>query len=268
MESPMSCKACKREKPVVARGLCNACYQRWRKTGTTEYQRKGKQSQCQIKDCGARAISYGLCDRHRKRLERHGHTEDTRPDSWGAKEGHPLYHTWAWMKRQRLQQEISPEWVDDFLQFIADIGERPSSKHKLFAADETKPLGPANFVWKRAITEKVPGEDYKTYQNRVQKVYRSVRREAFSGYELKCRFGITAEDYGRMLIKQGGACAICKQPEGTVIRDKTISLAVDHCHDTGKIRGLLCAKCNQGLGCFSDDLTRLAAAITYLSKFT
>ncbi len=77
-------------------------------------------------------------------------------------------------------------------------------------------------------------------------------------------------DYDALFKKQGGKCAICGEPE--TIKDsrngKRKKLAIDHCHGTGKLRGLLCTRCNTGLGCFVDDPTRLAAAITYLSKFT
>lgn len=262
----MPCLSCKRDLKPVARGLCNACYSRWRKTGTTEYQRWGKRSVCQIKDCGKRAVSHGLCDTHRKRLERHGHTEQTRSDSWGAKEKHPLLNAWRHLRRFRSIQRVCSEWQDDFLQFIADVGERPSPKHKLFAADETKPIGPRNFVWKRSLIEKVPGEDERTYLARWQRASRSIRKEAHRGYDLKKNYGMNREEYAALVIAQDGECAICGEQETTVIRGKTISLAVDHDHVTGKIRGLLCINCNRALGMFKDDPKRLRKAIRYLKR--
>lgn len=65
---------------------------------------------------------------------------------------------------------------------------------------------------------------------------------------LKTKFGITPEEYDAMLHKQRGKCAICRQPEKVVGK----SLAVDHDHKTGKVRGLLCGSCNQLLGIFED----------------
>jgi hypothetical protein len=60
------------------------------------------------------------------------------------------------------------------------------------------------------------------------------------------KFGITEEDYYKMLNKQGGVCAICKGPP-----DKRWGkLSVDHCHETGSVRGLLCISCNTNLGRF------------------
>ena len=60
-----------------------------------------------------------------------------------------------------------------------------------------------------------------------------------------------------MLSNQSGHCAIC------INKDKR-KLAVDHCHKTGKIRGLLCSNCNQGLGMFKDNLDFLGRARNYL----
>jgi hypothetical protein len=264
----MPCEVCKREKPVVARRLCNACYQRWRKTGSTEYQRRGRRNVCGVGGCEKPAVAKGLCDTHRKRMERHGHVSETRPDSWGAKEKHPLYHSWQHARRMRGVARMCETWERDFLQFIADVGERPSRKHKLFAANDAQPLGPENFVWKRAITERVEGEDERTYQNRAQKVYRAVRSEAFQGYELKRNFGLSNADYRRMHDAQGGRCAICQQPE--TARHQTTgesrALAIDHCHRGGQVRALLCSRCNTGIGSFDDDVARLKAAIAYLER--
>jgi hypothetical protein len=262
----MSCSACLRDKPVVARGLCNACYQRWHKTGTTDYQRRIGRSTCSVGGCSKPVVSNDLCDTHRKRMERHGHLEETRSDSWGAKEGHPLYNAWAYLRRHGARHPVVDVWRNDFLQFVADLGERPSSKHKLFAADETRPIGPGNYVWKRAVTEKVPGEDEKTYQARAHRVYRSLRPEAFKGYDLKRMFGLTVEQYDAMFAEQKGCCAICGQRETHIIRGRKLSLAVDHCHSAGHVRGLLCSKCNTGLGSFRDDPVLLQAAIEYLAR--
>lgn len=62
--------------------------------------------------------------------------------------------------------------------------------------------------------------------------------------QLKSKFNITPEDYDRMLEDQGGRCAICKRHWSTLNR----RLGIDHNHETGQIRGLLCAGCNTRLG--------------------
>lgn len=211
-----------------------------------------------------------MCDMHRNRLRRHGHIGQTRPDDWGSKTGdgrrdrHPLYNSWAWLRRHTGKHPVCAEWADDFLQFVADVGGRPSLKHKLFSADGSRPIGPDNFVWKEAITQKVEGEDERTHRARIQRVYRAVRQEAFQGYDLKRHYGLSKEQYEELLSTQGHCCAICGLPEGATIAGRKLRLSVDHCHDSGKVRGLLCSNCNNGLGRFKDSMGALQAAIRYL----
>jgi hypothetical protein len=76
---------------------------------------------------------------------------------------------------------------------------------------------------------------------------------------LQRTFGLTIEEYDEMLTAQGGACAICKGVEKSGKR-----LAVDHCHETGRVRGLLCTNCNNAIGGLQDNPTLLRAAADYL----
>jgi hypothetical protein len=79
--------------------------------------------------------------------------------------------------------------------------------------------------------------------------------------KFKNQYGITIEQYEEMLFSQGGGCGICatKTPS-----NRTKYFAVDHCHATGKVRGLLCTKCNRGLGLFNDRTDLLKSASNYL----
>jgi len=86
-------------------------------------------------------------------------------------------------------------------------------------------------------------------------------------YEFKRKFGITIDDYVIMFKQQNGVCAICKQKETFTMKGITHSLAVDHNHITGKIRGLLCRSCNQALGHLKDNLDSLRQAIKYLEEY-
>ena len=70
-------------------------------------------------------------------------------------------------------------------------------------------------------------------------------------------YGITIAEYDRMFLQQNGLCKICQSPSSR-------KLAVDHCHESGKIRGLLCHNCNVGLGHFKDSPALLMAALTYI----
>lgn len=83
---------------------------------------------------------------------------------------------------------------------------------------------------------------------------------------LRRKYGINSAQYDALLESQGGVCALCRKDESVVRRAKSgrESLAVDHCHETGRVRGLLCFKCNTALGVFNDDPERLRAAIAYL----
>lgn len=77
--------------------------------------------------------------------------------------------------------------------------------------------------------------------------------------KLKRYYGITIERYRLMETEQNLVCKICKR-----VCSSGRELCVDHCHKTGKIRGLLCGKCNTGLGSFNDNTESLLEAIKYL----
>lgn len=82
------------------------------------------------------------------------------------------------------------------------------------------------------------------------------------------RFGITRADYELMLSTQEYRCAICssENPNGAgSTSTKNRNFSVDHCHQTGKIRGLLCANCNRGLGLLGDTKEAVALALEYLT---
>lgn len=81
--------------------------------------------------------------------------------------------------------------------------------------------------------------------------------------QMKYRYGITWEQYEDLLLKQGFACAICRsvRPGGRGKR-----LHVDHDHGTGKVRGLLCWRCNSVIGRMNDSPTLLRCAAAYLER--
>lgn len=76
------------------------------------------------------------------------------------------------------------------------------------------------------------------------------------------RYGLSAEQYYKMLAEQKEVCKICGQKCST-----KQTLCVDHCHKTGKIRGLLCVKCNTSLGMLNDDVSLFYKAVEYLKNF-
>ena len=88
---------------------------------------------------------------------------------------------------------------------------------------------------------------------------------AVRSHRLK-RYGITSATYDVMVAAQGNRCAICRGHPDNGGHPKQRHLAVDHCHSTGTIRGLLCAHCNRGLGHFMDSPDLLDAAKEYLLR--
>ena len=101
---------------------------------------------------------------------------------------------------------------------------------------------------------------YRTYY--INKSDECKERSREAGYLNK--YGITIEDFNKMLIEQDKKCLICGR---TAIEagKRRKHLSVDHCHKTGKVRGLLCIHCNTGLGAFDDNIDRLELAMVYLN---
>jgi len=118
------------------------------------------------------------------------------------------------------------------------------------------------------MLEKLPGRTYRAIQrmawcNHTHRMYLP-RKEACKNSQLKTKYGISLRQYNKLLGKQQGLCAICGQPEVMVRKGKVQNLSVDHCHSTGRVRGLLCSSCNPMLGLSREDISILAKAITYL----
>lgn len=103
-------------------------------------------------------------------------------------------------------------------------------------------------------------EKYKEYKKQYRNSQKA--KDARRNQLLLKNFNITLEKYNEMLLQQNSVCAICLKHDEKEVR----SLAVDHCHKTGKIRGLLCRYCNQALGILDDDIERMKRAVEYLSK--
>lgn len=79
---------------------------------------------------------------------------------------------------------------------------------------------------------------------------------------LKKLYGLSVSEYEEMYNEAGGCCQVCGVKESELNR----RLAVDHCHNTGKVRGLLCGKCNTALGQLDDDLDKISSLYSYLKE--
>jgi hypothetical protein len=110
-------------------------------------------------------------------------------------------------------------------------------------------------------------EDHKEEVKARNRAYNKAHREEINTREnarpvrqrarnIKARYGLSLAEFETIKDKQRGVCAVC---------GCTRKLLVDHCHTTGRVRGLLCQKCNTGIGFLGDDLNGLTKAVQYLS---
>lgn len=111
----------------------------------------------------------------------------------------------------------------------------------------------ATYKWRLINKEKYNGSARQWRKNNPKNVRK---------FYLKRRFGITLETYETMLAEQNGGCKICGRQN-----TKNKRLAVDHCHNSKKIRGILCDNCNKGLGSFQDSAALLEKAKQYLEGY-
>lgn len=108
-------------------------------------------------------------------------------------------------------------------------------------------------------------------QNKARHLKRSrlaspEKHRRYQKQSLYAKYGMSISDFELMLAGQGGCCAICARKfDGS---KHSTRACVDHCHRTGAVRGLLCIRCNSGLGYFSDDAVLLNSALGYLAHHT
>ena len=104
------------------------------------------------------------------------------------------------------------------------------------------------------------------YEQRMEEFRASMGRSDYDHAITLRRHNLTGVEYWQMYDEQGGVCAICGLQETAKRGGKTQRLAVDHDHDTGRIRGLLCYRCNMMLGFGQDDKDRMMSAAIYLER--
>ena len=127
--------------------------------------------------------------------------------------------------------------------------------------------------WRELNKQKLAEDHAQYYQENKEKL-KQASRDHFIGYKVKHRentlkrkYGIDNIQYEKLFSEQRGLCAICLRSEITKHQSGTIRrLAVDHDHETGKIRGLLCSKCNNAIGYLEDNVEFLDRAKKYLQK--
>lgn len=216
---------------------------------------------CHVINCTQPAIAKGLCRKHYMQVQRHGEVVNTRPTDWGSREKHLAYRAWCNLRRHYLH-EMQDDWKEDFWRFVKDVPEKPDAS-TAYRPNPSLPWSTDNFYWKE---KRSSSDDQKEYAREWHKKSRAANPDYYLDQDLRRNYGVTLDWYRKTLFIQFDVCAICKQPETTEIRGKVIAMAVDHCHTSGKARGLLCTQCNRALGLFKDNQSVLEAAINYLKK--
>ena len=100
--------------------------------------------------------------------------------------------------------------------------------------------------------------------NNSDKRTKTNRKLCNRGHNLKRLYDITFDEYGALLKKQDYKCAICRTAD--MKTERTSWFVVDHCHTTGKVRGLLCNSCNRGIGLLKESVENFSNAIEYLNE--
>lgn len=80
-------------------------------------------------------------------------------------------------------------------------------------------------------------------------------------------YGMTLEEYDKMVEDHAGKCGICGGEGFELVKGQKNLIVIDHCHETGKVRGLLCHNCNRGLGLFQDSVENLLKAAEYIGRY-
>lgn len=199
---------------------------------------------CSVEGCPSGVRARGLCVKHYNRLIRKGSTDDKRKNAGGAPcivEGCD--------KPRRAFGRCDTHYRATRPKHRAPIEGRSCK----FCG---KPIPPEARVT-RQFCDRQCKEAEVIASGRAQKATRK------SYY--KTLYGLTQEQMDQMLSRQGGGCAICG---ATTWTGKHPVPVVDHDHATGKVRGMLCSECNQGLGKFKDDIAVMEKAIEYLRAHT
>lgn len=277
--SYVECKIPGCGNPVFATHLCRKHYERERlataspcsisgceaksfRSGMCEQHYRAdimrKRPLCSVPNCGnpQKNLSLQLCQKHEFRVRNHGSLEQQRPADWGSREAHPLYGTWTY--HRRVLPGLCESWRNDFWLFVRDVGEKTDG-FTLRRIEKNLPLGPGNWLWKESTSNSDPAK--------YQRIWRKNNPERAKHHNLKRSYGISLDEYNDMGERQGWRCAICGGLETTKDKDGgPRKMPVDHDHQTGKVRELLCTQCNRGLGLFKENISTLEAAVKYLKK--
>ena len=222
-------------------------------------------NRCGVIGCDGLVIAIGLCGKHYKRHQRHGdvlHRKNAEAAQGNDK--HPLYAVWRNITRTKKGSLVCEKWKS-FSAFVLDVKEKPNDAHSFQRIDRNGIYEVGNVVWKCLQSSAEDRKIHKEYMRVYSQKQRDNNPRYFWNASLKKFYGVTADWYDEQFEKQNGMCAICGRPERMRIKGKEVRLAVDHCHITNTVRGLLCSTCNSAIGLLNHDMQILESALKYLA---
>lgn len=247
-----ACVECNKYRPIFSQGRCRECFVSW---GTlTGIDPSLFPPKCNAEGCDRYVEKKGYCDKHYRRFLDHGHTDKVKVISDARK--NKEYRGWL---RLKALGALCEEWLD-FWVFLKDVGPQPFKGSRLSRPSFSELYGPTNFQWTMEEQHKLTPEEKKMMQRERNK------RRDHTQRNLKKYYGINKEQYDSLLEQQNGGCLFCGATTDISSRGKPQTLAVDHCHSTGEIRGLLCRNHNAMLGFANDDPVILRKAADYLEQ--
>lgn len=246
------------ENEATRKGWCGKHYQRWYLYGRLDKIKGIVKGICTVENCNNPIKGHGFCNAHYQLWRKHGKAEKLKKE----KRSHPFYSIWFERKQSGI---LCEEWID-FTEFVKGVSPKPNGNYILIRMRD-EPFGPTNFKWQEFL-KREENETNKDWWARK----RNHRIDANPGLEsdrnIKRVFGLTREEYNNKLKAQNFVCAICGEYENSIYNKTGVikNLAVDHDHKTGKMRDLLCWRCNTTLGKINEDLELVDKIKLYLTK--
>lgn len=228
---------CDKPVKVKKRALCATHYDRWHRHGDPTVWKRPVRTACSVDGCELRVDvrEARLCDRHLRRLKRYGTTDA--PERPAAKTcattgcDVPAYAHGRCDRHYRRQRHGVDG--DRRCKFCGSVLDQNLHASRAYCSGECK-----------------------------ERLYFLTRRASYRANWLK-QYGLTEAKFDELLAEQNGGCAVCGSETSN---GRGEHLHVDHDHETGVVRGILCHDCNTGLGKFKDNPALLRAAADYLER--
>lgn len=167
------------------------------------------------------------------------------------------------MKNKKSQEQLARDKLCKIRYEILNrdkINERKRQSRRNFTEVQKEKERQRLRNWRKENREIYNAKRRKERKENPEK-YRKIRRLE----KLKYYYKFSQEEYDIMLLAQGGVCAICKS-DNPRCNKKSKHFQIDHCHKTGKVRGLLCSNCNRGIGLLGDSIEIIERVMSYLNK--